>query len=241
MSTLRRLHLSNAGKRDAVIVATSVTPPAPPTMGKGGSAATFRRYIAAGDGRLDVDLSALHGDDYAQALIEGDPEIDAEMVGRFIDGTQSVLLTESGAPLFTAPHIVEISYDAAGQETERRDPVEVQATVNDDVPVRWTGRKMPRREVARKFAFRRSMQLRHVDGVTFDFLHAMAAELASEDVMVLLGAGESGKDPLIMQMNGSPYRGFLEGRVKDESYILLLHLSNMELKKPAVKSQAEEE
>ena len=85
------------------------------------------------------------------------------------------------------------------------------------------------------------MQLRHVDGVTFDFLHAMATELATEDVMVLLGAGETGKDPLIMQMNGSPYRGFLEGRIHEDSYILLLHLSNMELKRPAAKTKTEEE
>ena len=93
---------------------------------------------------------------------------------------------------------------------------------------------MPKRDVVRKFTFRRSMQLQHVDGVTFDFLYAMAKELADEDVMVLLGAGASGKEPLIMQLNGAPYRGFLEGRVKDDEFILLLHLSNMELKRPAV-------
>ena len=239
MSTLRRLHVSNAGKRDAVIVASSITPPPPPVLGKDGTPATFRRYIAAGDGRLDADLAGVYGPDYAQALIDGDPEIDTETVGKFIDATQSVLLTDAGEPLFTAPRIVEISYDAAGQETDRRDPVDVQATVNDEIPVRWTGRKMPRGEVVRKFAFRRTMQLRHVDGVTFDFLYAMATELAADDVMVLLGAGESGKDPLIMQMNGSPYRGFLEGRVHEDSYILLLHLSNMELKKPAAAGPSE--
>jgi hypothetical protein len=100
------------------------------------------------------------------------------------------------------------------------------------VPIRWTGRKMPKSDVVRKFAFRRSMQLQHVDGVTFDFLFAMAKELADEDVMVLLGAGESGKDPIVLQMNGSPYRGFLEGRIDGDCYLLLLHLSNMELKKP---------
>jgi len=58
---------------------------------------------------------------------------------------------------------------------------------------------------------------------------------------MLLGAGESGKDPLVMQMNGSPYRGFLEGRVDGERYILLLHLSNMELKMPATAPAGGEE
>jgi len=58
MSSLRRLHLSNAGKRDAVIVGVSITPPPPPMMGKDGQPAGFRRFIAAGEGRLDADLVA---------------------------------------------------------------------------------------------------------------------------------------------------------------------------------------
>jgi hypothetical protein len=240
VSTLRRLHLSNAGKRDAVVVGSGVTPPPPPTMGKAGTPATFRRFIAAADGRLDADLSAQLGDDYSAALIEGDPEIDLEVIGRFIEGTQSVLLSSTGEPVFTAPRILEISYGPDGAETGRREPVEMPATVNEEIPLRWTGRKMPIGEVVRKFAFTRSMQLQHVDGVTYDFLFAMAKELSDEGVMVLLGAGESGKDPLVMQLNGSPYRGFLEGRVDGDKYILLLHLSSMELKRPAAVSAAEE-
>ena len=240
MTTLRRIHLSNAGKRDAVVVGSGVTPPPPPSLGKAGKPAVFRRFIAAGDRRLDSDLAAQLGEDYATALIEGDPEIDLDVVGRFIEGTQSVLLSGTGEPLFTAPSIVEISYGPDGSETGRREPVETPATVNDDIPLRWTGRKMPIGDVVRKFAFRRSMQLQHVDGVTFDFLYAMAKELSDEGVMVLLGAGESGKDPLVMQLNGSPYRGFLEGRVDGDRYVLLLHLSNMELKRPAASASAEE-
>ena len=53
----------------------------------------------------------------------------------------------------------------------------------------------------------------------------------------------SGKDPIVLQLNGTAYRGFLEGRVNGETFILLLHLSNMELKKPVekpAKSEGEE-
>lgn len=241
MSSLRRLHLSNAGKRDAVIVGVSITPPPPPTMGKDGQPAGFRRFIAAGEGRLDADLSSELGENYAQALIDGDPEIDLETVGRFIDGTQSVLLSSAGEPLFTAPEILEVSYAPDGTETGRKEPQDTPATVNDEIPLKWTGRKMPIGEAVRKFAFRRTMQLQHVDGVTYDFLYGMAKELADEGVLMLLGAGESGKDPLVMQMNGSPYRGFLEGRVDGDRYILLLHLSNMELKMPATTTAGGEE
>lgn len=241
MSTARRIHISNAQARNATVVARSVAPQIPElTMGIDGVPAEFKRYVAAGAGKLHEDLVASLSEDYSQALIEGDPEIDFEVVGRLIDSTQSVLLSSTGEPLYAAPQVLEITYSAAGVETDRREPVEVAATVNDTVPVRWTGKKMPKQEVVRKFFFKRSMQLGHVDGISFDFLKAMAQELHNEDVMVLLGAGETGKDPLIMQMNGSPYRGFLEGRINGDSYILLLHLSNMELKKPEAKAAATE-
>ena len=64
-----------------------------------------------------------------------------------------------------------------------------------------------------------------------DGIYHVKKELQDEDVMVLVGAGQKGKEPLIFQANGMPYRGFLEGRVDGKKYQLLLHLSNMELKR----------
>jgi hypothetical protein len=240
VATLRRIHISNAEQRNAVIVASSAKAAQGPVLGVNAEVATFRRFIAAGSGRLDEDLRSEHGDDYATELVSGDIEVDFDNVGRFIEGTQSVLLSGDGEPLFSAPRVMEITFNPEGEETERREPVEVASTVNDAIPLRWTGKKMPKSEVVRNFAFRRSLQLQHVDGVTFDFLFSMAKELSDEDSMVLLGAGSSGKDPIVMQVNGSPYRGFLEGRVEGDKYLLLLHLSNMELKKPTVISKDEE-
>jgi hypothetical protein len=85
------------------------------------------------------------------------------------------------------------------------------------------------------------MQLRHVDGVTYDFLYAIAKELDEKDSVMLLGGGDGGKGPLVLQSNGSPYRGFLDGRVEGDTYVLLMHLSSMELKKPAAKTEKEAE
>ncbi len=59
-----------------------------------------------------------------------------------------------------------------------------------------------------RFVFTRNYRVRHIDGLTFDFLFAMAKGLA--DSLVLLGAGAQGKEPLILERNGLPYRGFLE-------------------------------
>jgi hypothetical protein len=42
-----------------------------------------------------------------------------------------------------------------------------------------------------------------------------------------------------MNRGGRPYNAFLEGRVKGEAYCLILHLSNMELKRPPKSAQAD--
>ena len=39
-----------------------------------------------------------------------------------------------------------------------------------------------------------------------------------------------GNEPQVNQDGGKTYRAFLEGRTKDQAYILLIHLSNLELK-----------
>jgi hypothetical protein len=66
----------------------------------------------------------------------------------------------------------------------------------------------------------------------FDFLRSIARTLQEEDKMLFVGSGSRGTEPLIFQRNGSPYRGFLEGRVEGDGFCLVLHLSNLELKRP---------
>ena len=67
-------------------------------------------------------------------------------------------------------------------------------------------------------------------------LAKLAKKLDDADELVLLGGGASGRDPLVFQVNGVPWRGFLEGRVDGKRYQLLLRLSNLELKRPEEKA-----
>ena len=229
-----KLHLTNEEGRNTTVQFTAVKALPSPRLGLPDEAVEFCRYLSAvGEGDHGA-LVARYGEDYAQALIEGDPEVDVEQVGRRIGATDVVYLDGAGEVLHAAPEVIEMIFDAAGAELERRPPKDVPANVNELEPVHWTSMKMKRAVVVRRFAFRRSLQLRHVDGLTYDYLYAMAKELDGEDEMVLIGAGQKGKEPLIFQHNGSPYRGFLEGRVDGERYQLLLHLSNLELKRPEV-------
>ena len=228
----RKLHIANAAGRDATVQFEGLQAPPPPRPGLPDRAVHFVRYVAATDQGLHAALQARHGEDYAQALIEGDPEIDLEVVGRGVGRTDTVYLSGDGEVLYASPTLVEVILAPDGTERERRAPVDVEANVNDERPVAWTGRKMSKRDVVRRFLSSRSVQLRHVDGLTYDYLYEMARELAEEGVVVVLGAGPGGKKPLVFTLNGTPYRAFLEGRVDGSRYQLLLHLSNMELKRP---------
>ena len=54
----------------------------------------------------------------------------------------------------------------------------------------------------------------------------------------MASGGEKGDKPIVMNRGGKPYNAFLEGRIDGESYLLVLQLSNMELKRPKVADEA---
>jgi len=234
---VRPVRLTNAAGRDTTVRYAATRTPASPAQGRGGQPAKFRRYLASSAEGLHADLVAAHGEDYAQALIDGDPEVDMEIVGRTIEQTNVVFLTSEGEVMHAAPELVEVLFAASGEERERRAPEDVESNVGPDAPIRWTGRRMKRADVVRRFVLRRALQIHHVDGLTFDYLHDIAKDLHESDEMVLVGGGDKGKSPLVFHTNATPYRAFLEGRVDGDRFQLLLHLSNMELKRPEPKSK----
>lgn len=227
---MRLLHLADAENRDSHVHFVGIGVPPPPVRVAAGRPVVFRRYLAAGDSGTHDMLKSAHGEDYSQALIDGDPEIDMEVIGKPVERTSSVYLSPEGNVLFAAPRVIEILFGPDGAERERRAPVEVPANVLEAAPLRWGKVRVRRQEAVRRFVFSRSVQLVHVDGLTCEYLHGLARQLDEADELVLIGAGASGREPLIFQVNGMPWRGFLEGRVNGCKYQLLLRLSNLELK-----------
>lgn len=229
---IRKLHIANAAGRDATVHFEGLRPSNPPRPGLADGRVHFVRYVASTESGLHAELQSRHGEDYAQSLIDGDPEVDIELVGRRVGRTDTVFLAGNGDVLYASPTVVESILEPDGTEREKRAWVDVEANVNDERPVVWTGRKLSKRDVVRRFMLKRTVQIRHVDGLTYDYLFGMARELAEEESMVMLGAGSKGRKPLVFSTNGTPYRAFLEGRVDGARYQLLLHLSNMEIKRP---------
>lgn len=229
------IRLTNSKGRDATIGITTCKSRPAAKMGLLDDTVEFRRYLAATEACAFQVLSDNYGDNLAKALIDGDPEIDLERVGATIGGTQTVFLDNSGAILMAEPGFIDVISRPDGSEVERKEPVVTESNVDTGTPLRWTGRKIPNADAVRRFLFKRIISLSHSDGVTYDYLYAMAKELEDSGSVMLIGAGEKGTEPLIFQSNGRPYRGFLSGRTDGKKYQLHLLLSDMELKQPFVR------
>ncbi len=56
-----------------------------------------------------------------------------------------------------------------------------------ETPLRWSGKLIAKEEAIRKFVFSTKVQLKHINGLTYDFLFAMAKELEDKKSLMLLG------------------------------------------------------
>jgi hypothetical protein len=229
------LNICNSAGRDSLVAIESVrsTQRVRWVDQEGRQAVSVR--LLKGPLKNDTDALRLqHGElaHVGRALIEGDPEIDLENTGRFLEDTTRVYLDPDR-------HVVhkvkfwEIVHNPDGSIRERRPRKIAETNLAGEQPLRWSGTFIQREQAIRKFVFSNKVLLQHTNGLTYDFLFNMAKELEAKDSLLLLGAGPKSNQPLIIRRGGSPYRGFLEGRTEGDKYLLVLHFSDLELKAPA--------
>jgi hypothetical protein len=162
-------------------------------------------------------------------LIASDPESDLELTGKFIDDVSRVYINEDEKPVFRVKKTEKI-FSPTAELKEEREPKYNESNISGESFVNWTGKLMPKSKIYNKLVFHKKYQLKHINGLTYDFLFDMAKQLADKDSLMMMGAGASGKEPLVMNDGGKPYRAFLEGRIKGDKYCLILHLTDQELK-----------
>lgn len=162
-------------------------------------------------------------------LVSSDPEIDMERVGLFLKKVRKVFITSDGKMAYKVSR-KQALYTPEGELKDVRKFQTPEANINIDNPLRWTGKLIPKEKAIRMFAFTRSYQLKHINGLTFDFLYEMAKKLDEGNSLMLLGGGSKGTGPIILSTGGIPYRAFIEGRVDGDKYCLIMHLTNLELK-----------
>jgi hypothetical protein len=228
------INIANSAGRDARVITESVraTLRVRWVDDQGRQAAAVRVVKAP----IERDASALARQlgsmgDVSRALVEGDPEIALEQVGRYLRDTSRVYVDPDGQIVHKV-RFWEIVRNPDGSERERRPRKVLDTNVAGEVPLRWSGKFIKKEEACRKYVFSGKVQLHHINGLTYDFLFAMAKELEQRDSLMLMGAGPKANQPLILKRGGTPYRGFLEGRTQGDKYCLILHFSNLELKAP---------
>lgn len=230
---MKAIHIANSKKRDAeVAVEQQVRRSHIRTVLPDGNEKNSVRIIKNTiQHEFDVLLEEYNGDliGFETALMDNDPEVDMETAGRKLRRTRKLYIDQDNNIAYRI-NLFQIVYNADGTEIERRDINRLPANINSEIPIKWTSKRFSRDEAIRRFVFSRKYQIRHINGVTFDFLYNMAKELAESQSMMLVGAGSRGLDPILLTRGGQPYRGFLEGRVGNERYALILHLSDIELK-----------
>jgi hypothetical protein len=167
--------------------------------------------------------------DIANAIIESDPEINFEVTGMVLDKTKKLFISQDNKIVYGVD-LFEVSRSSDGTEKDRKFYERQQANVNTEIPVRCTGKRIPKNKAIKMFVFSRKYQMKHVNGLTYDFLFDIAKSLHEDNALMLIGGGAKGNEPLVLYQGGTPYRGFLEGRIKGDTYCLILHLTQLELK-----------
>ncbi len=232
---MAEINIANLAGRDAVVAMRSVRSSRQVRwMDAQGRQAQNVRLLKS---PIERDAAALQNQcgslgNVSQAIVEGDPEIDAELIGKYLRETARVYVDHQRQIVHKVQEW-EIVRNPDGSQRERRPRKPAPPNVGPESPMRWSGVFINKDEACRKFVFVGKQQLVHVNGLTYDFLYAMAKDLESKGSLMLVGAGPKSNQPLVFRRGGSPYRGFLEGRTQGDKYCLLLHYSNLELKAPA--------
>jgi hypothetical protein len=229
---MRKIKIANVQKRDAEIVFGGLfrKPIIQYTLQDGSKTRNIKVLKSDLKRQYDALFNEYGSDEsLSKGILEEDPEIDLNNVGKIIGTTQKVLINLDNKPVYKVK-ITEVIYNVDGSIKDEKPFTTKNQNILSEYPISWTGKQIPIEEAYNKFIFAKKYQLTHNNGLTFDFLFAMAKELHEKKVMMLLAAGAKGNEPLIFQENGRPYRAFLEGRIIDESYLLIMHISNLELK-----------
>jgi len=232
MQTNRSINLSDEKKRDAVVaLAFPGKPEGVTNKLPGGETPRSIRLLkeSASTNFSSLTEEFKDADGVGKAITEGDPEIDLETTGLLLDRTRRVYVGEDNRVVYRI-RMEEVVYDADGSETERRPEKRMASNIATEIPLKWTGKTVPKAKAIRMFVFSRKFQIKHVNGLTYDFLFAMAKELHESKSLMFIGGGAKGNEPLVTTAGGRPYKAFLEGRIEDDSYCLILHLTDMELK-----------
>ena len=203
----RYIKLANQKNRDAEVTFKSLNPkPKIKMVMENGEKVVNKRVVKSTSEKsleslfLKYDEKPQEGVDFqkqlaaklSEDLINSDPELDINLHGKFISEVSRVYINEDQKPVFRVKKVEKI-FSPKAELKEEREPKYNESNIADEGTVSWTGKMMPKSKVYNKLVFNRKYQIRHINGLTYDFLFEMAKELSDKESLMMLGAGKSGK------------------------------------------------
>ncbi len=229
---MRSLNISNERKRDAVVGMDSIQIKSNISFVlKDKSEKKNIKILKASLEVSEEILTARYGNLMllGEEIIKADPEVDMEKVGKLLSKTKKLYLSKDNKIAYRV-NLVEVVKNPDGTEKERRELKKADSNILGEIPLQLSGKKFPKNEAIKKFVFSKKYQVKHVNGLTYDFLYEMAKDLHETNSLMFIGSGKKGTDPIVLTSGGTSYRGFLEGRIQGDKYLLILHLTNLELR-----------
>lgn len=226
------IKLTNSQKRTAELFLLSLTPPK-----------SHRTIVRTPQGNVEPGkqaifvrkpnwTGALQVSEIGTALIQGDPEVDTNLIGRPVQIRSSVYLNEARQPVHDFRVLEEkLLPDGSVRETKPYQPTEP----NLGLPIQLLakGTQAPG-EMLQKFVVHKIYQVIHLDNLSYDFLYNLCQELHQHQGFARLAGGIKGNEPLILRREGLPAFAYIRGRVRDHKYCCTIHLTHQELRPPAI-------
>lgn len=164
-------------------------------------------------------------------LIDTNEELDLELGGRYVKFTNRIVVNKEFQPVYNY-----IRYDILqlpdGSKRERPH-LYTRGNTNQETPVKITDDLIDPKDLMLKYIFRKSYYITHNNGLTFKFLYDIARKLYNANKFARVEAYDldtQKRSPLILYDGGRKFpRSYLEGRIKKNSYALILHVSDQEL------------
>lgn len=174
-------------------------------------------------------------DDLLKEFLENDDDVDLDFTGKMIGKTSRMLLTSENELCynFTEYKIIKdrkgkiVPCEECGEVyCEHRIKHQIYGNVNDEkIPISWIKQFMIDKKKALKiWSFDRSYQIVHTNGLTYDFLFKIAKLLNDLNKVVFVAPIIDRKpQKLVIRTGNIPFYGWLEGRIQDNKYALILH------------------
>ncbi len=153
---MRKFNISNAEKRDAEVAFEQKATRTKTSYktAEGSDTHSEKRLRSTMETEPDTLLAQYH-DNLANVLVAEDPEIDLEKVGLKLEGLKKVYLTDEGKVAYGVT-LNEHVFNPDGTEKEIRPESSTTGNIAvDGMPVRWTGKMMPKADAMRRFVFKK--------------------------------------------------------------------------------------